>query len=123
MALPTNYFVQQQMNDSINPFSATNMINRNLMDQAVKEQRHTAEKLFERTLGDDNENHIGHSEYYINAKKHLYSNFKNKRQRTNVAVTPNSEHGTLSSRSVKVTPNVKGSPRIRHALLYWFCMQ
>ncbi|MGL5626233.1 MAG: hypothetical protein ACRDDW_01780 [Candidatus Rhabdochlamydia sp.] len=98
MALPTNYFVQQQMNDSINPFSATNMINKDLMDQAVKEQRERTNKQFERNSSplsstSSKGSNTSHSLTYIEKKNRLFSDFGGRQKSSEAFVNLSSNSG------------------------------
>lgn len=104
--------------------SVERTFSRYITEETMKQQREIAENLFEReSVNSDDEGKEPRTQNYINAKTYLSSNFKNKRQRTNAIASLNSEHASLSSRSIKVAPNMKGSSSARRAFLYWLCMQ
>ena len=60
---------------STNPFSPENMITKNLMDQALKNDRNRNARLFERTASiddSDDENPTPHSQEYIDKKNYIF---------------------------------------------------
>ncbi|MGL4540368.1 MAG: hypothetical protein ACRCU0_05265 [Candidatus Rhabdochlamydia sp.] len=93
------------------------------MEEVLRTDR--TRRLFKGTLKDkpdEDEKNIKLSQCYINKKNPPFSKSYEKQKKTKTVI-PNSEHRSLSSRSIKVAPNIKSPSSIRCALLYWLCMQ
>ncbi|MGB7128413.1 MAG: hypothetical protein WBD50_04925 [Candidatus Rhabdochlamydia sp.] len=104
---------------STNPFSPENMITKNLMDQALKNDRDRNKRLLERASNDDSddENPTSNSQTSSTIENYVFSEKFKKNQ-----VKKTFERVPLLSKHIKTESSIKNSSSLRN-IFFCCCIQ